>query len=122
MNLVPNSITPVFPVVVMNCRPWRKIVRQHSPRATRANKIQNAIDNVLQVGGAWPTTRLGWWKQRFDQFPLFIRQITWVGSSVHVSVIGQKPTFHTLSQRSRDGIGTEARMKKYFARRVCASG
>ena len=100
MNLVPNSLMPIFPVVVMNRWPWRKIMRQHSPGAAGANQVQNSIDNLSQVSGSQSATRLGWWKQRLDQFPLFIRQIAGVGFSVHILLIGHKPTFHTLSERN----------------------
>ena len=98
MNLLPNSLMPIFPVVVMNRWPWRKIMRQYSPRAAGANQVQDSIDNLSHVSVSWSATGLGWWQQWLDQFPLFICQISWVRYSVHILLIGQKSTFHTLSQ------------------------
>jgi hypothetical protein len=98
MNMSPDPITAIFPVVIMNRRPRRKVVRQHSPRAAGADEIHHGVDNLPQIGSPGPAAGLGRWQERLDQVPLFICQIAWITPSVHISVIGQKVTFHTLSQ------------------------
>ena len=99
MNMSPDPITAIFPVVIMNRRPRRKVVRQHSPRAAGADKIHHGVDNLPQIGSPRPAAGLGRWQERLDQVPLFICQIAWITPSVHISVIGQKVTFHTLSKK-----------------------
>ena len=103
MNMSPDPITAIFPVVIMNRRPRRKVVRQHSPRAAGADKIHHGVDNLPQIGSPRPAAGLGRWQERLDQVPLFICQIAWITPSVHISVIGQKVTFHTLSMIVRGG-------------------
>ena len=99
MNMSPDPITAIFPVVIMNRRPRRKVVRQHSPRAAGADEIHHGVDNLPQIGSPGPAAGLGRWQERLGQVPLFICQIAWITPSVHISVIGQKVTFHTLSKK-----------------------
>jgi len=87
----------------MDCRPRWKIERHHLQRATDANQIHNAFHKLQEVGGPWSATRFGWPKQRFDQFPLFIA-VTWVGLSVHISDMGQKPAFHKHRKRPQSAL------------------
>ena len=98
MNLVPGSIVPILPIVIVHRRPGRKIVRQHSPGASCAHQIKDAVNHLAQISAAGPPTSFGRWQQWFNQFPLFICQIAWVVFIVHTSVIGQNTTFHTLSK------------------------
>jgi len=98
VNLLPSTISAKMSVVVMHCRPWRKVVRQHPPRASGSHQVQNTVDDLPQVGSPRSPAGFSCWQQRFDQLPLFIRQITGVYFGIHTSVIGQKPTFHTPSK------------------------
>ena len=98
MNLVPSTIAPVFPIVVMNRRPWRKVMWQHPPRAACTHQIQNAVNHLAQISTAGSPTSLSRWHQWLNQFPLSIRQIAGVVFIVHTSVIGQNNTFHTPSK------------------------
>jgi len=98
MNLVPSPVASVFPVVIMDGRPGRKVVGQHPPRAAGTHQIQDGVNHLTQISAARSSARFGWWQQGFNQFPLLIRQIAWVIFSVHISVIGQNTAFHTLSK------------------------
>ena len=102
MNLLPSAIAAEAAVVVIHCRPWRKVVRQHPPGAAGSHQIQNAIDHLPHVCCSWPPAGFSWWQQKFEQLPLFVCQITGVYLGIHTSVIGQKPTFRTLSKASRE--------------------
>lgn len=99
MNLLPGTISAKTSVVVMHCWPWRKVVRQHPPRASGSHQVQNTVDNLSQVSSSRSPTGFRCWQQRFDQLPLFIHQITGVYFNIHTSVIGQNLTFHTLSYK-----------------------
>jgi len=104
MNLLPSAIAAEAAVVVIHCRPWRKVVRQHPPGAAGSHQIQNTVDHLPYVCCSWPPARFSWRQQRFKQLPLFVCQIAGVYFGIHTSVIGQKPTFRTLSQRFTQGI------------------
>lgn len=99
MNLLPCAIAAEAAVVVIHCRPWRKVMRQQPPGAAGSHQIQNTVDHLAYVCCSWPPARFSWWQQRFEQLPLFVCQITGVCFGIHTSVIGQKPTFRTLSKR-----------------------
>jgi len=77
MDLLPNSVGAPSVEVVRHCFPRGKVVRQHAPGATASCQINNRVDDLTPLVGAWPATRArGSGQQRLDQTPLQIAEIT----------------------------------------------
>ena len=55
--------------------PRRQVVGDHPPRATGAQHVQDAVDHLLQVHRAGPSSRPGWRERRKQEVPLFISQV-----------------------------------------------
>src|SRR4030088_16742 len=59
--------------------PGRKLVGEHAPRATAAQDVEDGIHDFASlmdlIGGLGRKP----WNQRFQQGPLLIREIGWIG-------------------------------------------
>jgi len=100
VNLLPRTIEPKATVVIMHRAPRRKVVRQLSPRAAGASEVEDAVEYLTHVDSPMPTARLGSRDHRFDDRPLFIREVRWVGRPCHNLFIGLIGTYHTRSKLS----------------------
>ena len=52
VNLLPNSATSPFPIIVVNRSPWGEIMRQHTPRTARAIEVKHRVDNLSHFNRA----------------------------------------------------------------------
>lgn len=57
VDLLPSAVIPPFPNYSVNRAPVRKILRQHTPLAPRADYIQNRVDDQTPFKGPPPTSR-----------------------------------------------------------------
>jgi len=73
-------------------------VRQQSPGAAGAVEVQNTVDHLAHVHLAVPAAGLFGWNMRFDQQPLFVREITGVWIPFHADSLIQMVFSHTLLQ------------------------
>jgi hypothetical protein len=53
-------------------------VGQESPGASRSQQVEDRVEHLADVRGAWPAAELACGKERFDNPPLFIRKIALV--------------------------------------------
>lgn len=95
----PSAIQAPGTKVVVDRLAARKLVGQVAPGASRAQCIEDAVDDLAQVHLPRTSSRLGWRKQWLQRLPLRIRKIAGVRLSLHTQSLPQSlPLFrHTLS-------------------------
>ena len=94
----PSAIQAPGTKVVVDRLAARKLVGQVAPGASRAQCIEDAVDDLAQVHLPRTSSRLGWRKQWLQRLPLRIRKIAGVRLSLHTQSLPQSlPLFrHTL--------------------------
>ena len=97
MNLLPGAVDPEQAVVVMHRTPWRQVVRQQTPGAAGAVEVQDSVDHLAHVHLAVSAAGLLGRDMRFDQPPLFVREITGVRIPFHPRIIPEIQASHTRS-------------------------
>src|SRR5271166_1608906 len=75
VNSLESSVTGPRSKVIVDCpRRW-KVMGQESPGASRSQQVEDRIEHLANVRGAWPASELACGKERFDNHPLRIRKI-----------------------------------------------
>ena len=82
IDRLPHVVPDPTPKDVINRFSGRKISRNHAPRATGFDNIQQRIKDPAQIGSRTPTG-FGRRKHRFNQVPLRVRQIRRVIGDFH---------------------------------------
>lgn len=122
MDLLPRAIQPEATVVIMHPAPRRELMRQLSPRATRAVQIQNCIDYLTHVDCAWASARPGRRYRRHDQSPLIIRHVRWVWHPFHTLLSAKKRLFTHVLATARYRSAREAPSpRSYFSFLISSS-
>ena len=105
----PSAIQAPGTKVVVDRLAARKLVGQVAPGASRAQCIEDAVDDLAQVHLPRTSSRLGWRKQWLQRLPLRIRKIAGVRLSLHTQSLPQSlPLFrHTL----RDSAPEQVRLR-----------
>ncbi len=82
VNLLPGAIEPPIAELPVDGLPVREVVWHHPPSPTGSQVVEDGIDHVSEFDRDRPTTLgragLGLREERFQLFPLVIRQIGWV--------------------------------------------
>jgi hypothetical protein len=85
VNFLPGAIDSEKAAIVVDRAPGRQVVRQQPPGAARAVEVQNAVDHLAHVHLAVPAAWFLRGDMRFDQQPLFIREIAGVWIPFHAA-------------------------------------
>ena len=101
MNLRPQAVQTKHAIVVVDRAPGRELMRHHTPRAAGSVQIQNSVDYLSHINRPRSTAAFGRRDQRFNELPLFIRQIAGIWYPFHILLYRLKTrtmdTFHTRS-------------------------
>ncbi len=85
MNTLPSPIMSPGAKVVERGPPWRQIVGEHPPHAPGPQYIADSVDHLPPRVLQWPPSRLGRWKQRFQQLQFPVAQGAGICSACHDS-------------------------------------
>jgi len=101
MNLRPYALQAKPAIVIMNCAPRWKFVRQRSPGTAGTVQIQDPVDDFSHIDLSRPTTWFSWRDIGFYELPLLIRQIAGIWFPFHILLYRPDTsiiiTFHTRS-------------------------
>ncbi len=79
--------------LIKRIRALGQIVRNHGPMAAGSVDVEDGVEDQPHVDGAQSVAVLGRWNQRFDQRPLFIRDIR------RVSLVQRSPILELVNSR-----------------------
>src|SRR5262245_43506592 len=101
-HLLPGAVVPPTGEVIVDGALGQKIVRQHVPLATRPVEVQDRVDDLAHVDAACAPAMLGWRNQRFQDRPLFVREVRrirlpWLGRH-GCSPAPRENTYYAASQ------------------------
>src|SRR5829696_7853849 len=88
---LPNSVDAPSPEVVEHGLPGRKVPRQHAPLATALEHVEDGIEDFAWAVEPGSSSLLRGRKVRFQQVPLFVREVTWVSPARHTTERSRRP-------------------------------
>jgi hypothetical protein len=89
MDLDPNTFHAKSAIIVVNCSPRWKLVRQKSPCTARPVEIQDRVNDFSHTDRSGAAARFRFRDQGFYELPLLIRQVTGIWIPFHIYNIGQ---------------------------------
>src|SRR5271166_4576290 len=91
VNSLESSVTGPRSEVIVDCARRWKVVGQESPGASRSQQVEDRIEHLADVRGAWPAAKLPCRKERFDNHPLFVSKIALIGLPCRALVHDRAP-------------------------------
>src|ERR1039457_3175141 len=70
-------VTPALEIIVGGAL-GLQVMGQHIPLATGTVLVEQRIEHLAHIDGAWRSTGFGRWDQGFQNGPLVIREVSWV--------------------------------------------
>ena len=84
MNTIEHAVALPPNEVVVDCATRRKILRKVAPLAARTENIHHPVHDRAHVGSPLAAAWLGWRNERFDKYPLVIRQVARVSQMITI--------------------------------------
>src|SRR5580658_8169468 len=84
MDVIQRPVVAPAVEIAVNCAPWRKILWDVTPLATRAEDIHQTVHHFPDVDRAFVAATFGWRNQGLDLGPLLIRQVMGVAHTATV--------------------------------------
>jgi hypothetical protein len=85
VHLLPGSIYPPRPEVVKHRLPRRELAREHAPRATALQDIQDCVKDLARAVDARASSSLWDWEVRLQHRPFGVGEVCGVSLARHVS-------------------------------------
>jgi hypothetical protein len=85
IDALPRAVPAPLAEVVENSRGRRKVVGEVTPLDASPQDIENSVNDPAQAVGLIASCGMAPFEKRFDESPLFIRQVARVRSNVHCS-------------------------------------
>lgn len=89
---LPRAISFLMTEVIINCLPFRQVVRQQPPWSSYLHQIEYSVANLWHILATGTSSSFRFWNQRFDFMPFCIAFVGIVGLSVHL----RSSTLHQL--------------------------
>ena len=78
VNPLKSSVTGPCSKVIGDCPHRWKVMGQESPGASRSQQVEDRIEHLADVCGAWPAAELPCGRERLDNLPFFVCKIALV--------------------------------------------